>query len=147
MPFGAGAEPLAQRPGRFQVVANLARPAHGSESEPRSTDDGPPIVLLAAGGQSPLRLLEWRISDVHRRITTYIPATLRPWYHPIRSSLSLQIGHFGAIAQLAERLDRTQEVGGSNPPSSIEKDGLQMRHFRVSDSDLTSRPRAPQFRH
>jgi hypothetical protein len=26
----------------------------------------------------------------------------------------------GAIAQLAERLDRTQEVGGSNPPSSIE---------------------------
>ena len=27
--------------------------------------------------------------------------------------------HHGAIAQLAERLDRTQEVGGSNPPSSI----------------------------
>ncbi len=27
----------------------------------------------------------------------------------------------GAIAQLAERLDRTQEVGGSNPPSSIPK--------------------------
>src|SRR3954471_12781969 len=26
---------------------------------------------------------------------------------------------FGAIAQLAERLDRTQEVGGSNPPGSI----------------------------
>src|SRR5262249_18729986 len=25
----------------------------------------------------------------------------------------------GAIAQLGERLDRTQEVGGSNPPSSI----------------------------
>lgn len=27
----------------------------------------------------------------------------------------------GAIAQLAERLDRTQEVGGSNPPSSTQK--------------------------
>ena len=27
----------------------------------------------------------------------------------------------GAIAQLGERLDRTQEVGGSSPPSSIEK--------------------------
>ena len=25
----------------------------------------------------------------------------------------------GAIAQLGERLDRTQEVGGSSPPSSI----------------------------
>jgi hypothetical protein len=27
----------------------------------------------------------------------------------------------GAIAQLGERLDRTQEVGGSSPPSSIEE--------------------------
>ena len=27
----------------------------------------------------------------------------------------------GAIAQLAERLDRTQKVGGSNPPSSISR--------------------------
>src|ERR1700712_548458 len=59
-----------------------------------------------------------RLSPAHRAISTHIPATLRPWTHPIRSSLSLQIGHFGAIAQLAERLDRTQEVGGSNPPSS-----------------------------
>ena len=29
------------------------------------------------------------------------------------------VGHLGAIAQLGERLDRTQEVGGSSPPSSI----------------------------
>ena len=29
--------------------------------------------------------------------------------------------HRGAIAQLGERLDRTQEVGGSSPPSSIGK--------------------------
>src|SRR5206468_1588531 len=28
-------------------------------------------------------------------------------------------GSPGAIAQLGERLDRTQEVGGSSPPSSI----------------------------
>ena len=27
----------------------------------------------------------------------------------------------GAIAQLGERLDRTQEVGGSSPPSSTSK--------------------------
>jgi hypothetical protein len=31
----------------------------------------------------------------------------------------------GAIAQLAERLDRTQEVGGSNPPSSIGRSGCE----------------------
>ena len=33
----------------------------------------------------------------------------------------------GAIAQLAERLDRTQEVGGSSPPSSI----AQPSRFRL----------------
>ena len=109
---------VAHRPGRFQVVANLALPTRGSESESRSTDHEHPIAVTGPRDQSPLRLLEWRISDVDRRISTYIPATLRPWKHPIRRSLSLQIGHYGAIAQLAERLDRTQEVGGSNPPSS-----------------------------
>jgi hypothetical protein len=55
--------------------------------------------------------------------------TYRPQSPPIRCTMgrrerqqkardSLQIRRFGAIAQLAERLDRTQEVGGSNPPSS-----------------------------
>jgi hypothetical protein len=36
----------------------------------------------------------------------------------------------GAIAQLGERLDRTQEVGGSSPPSSITKASL-LRGFSV----------------
>lgn len=35
--------------------------------------------------------------------------------------MNLPARHRGAIAQLAERLDRTQEVGGSNPPSSIRR--------------------------
>src|SRR5689334_6974096 len=70
-----------------------------------------------------------RISAPHRPIPNHIPATLRPCTHPIQSSLSLQIGHFGAIAQLAERLDRTQEVGGSNPPSSIDEEALQTGIF------------------
>ena len=35
----------------------------------------------------------------------------------------------GAIAQLGERLDRTQEVGGSSPPSSIFTKFLQGRGF------------------
>ena len=42
----------------------------------------------------------------------------------------------GAIAQLGERLDRTQEVGGSSPPSSIKKSPPNRRvfcwpHFKV----------------
>src|SRR3954471_6400202 len=37
----------------------------------------------------------------------------------------------GAIAQLGERLDRTQEVGGSSPPSSIARDSRPLRGFRA----------------
>src|SRR5215211_6870378 len=43
------------------------------------------------------------------------PATIG-W--PSRADLLLRTAHRGAIAQLGERLDRTQEVGGSSPPSS-----------------------------
>jgi hypothetical protein len=35
----------------------------------------------------------------------------------------------GAIAQLGERLDRTQEVGGSSPPSSIEGSSCKSATF------------------
>src|SRR5205823_4044860 len=37
----------------------------------------------------------------------------------------------GAIAQLGERLDRTQEVGGSSPPSSISM--FEVPYFDVTD--------------
>src|SRR5215469_10684398 len=37
----------------------------------------------------------------------------------------------GAIAQLGERLDRTQEVAGSSPASSIEKSPSSRRVLRV----------------
>jgi hypothetical protein len=43
----------------------------------------------------------------------------------------------GAIAQLAERLDRTQEVGGSNPPSSIDPKSL---HVGISASTSRFQP-------
>ncbi|MEA2168274.1 MAG: hypothetical protein QOF76_1574, partial [Solirubrobacteraceae bacterium] len=35
----------------------------------------------------------------------------------------------GAIAQLGERLDRTQEVGGSSPPSSIRREAERSSGF------------------
>ncbi len=38
----------------------------------------------------------------------------------------------GAIAQLGERLDRTQEVGGSSPPSSTEEPPASGRFFGFS---------------
>jgi hypothetical protein len=117
-PFGAGPGAVRPAPGRFQGRVDVARPARGSEWGYGSTDHRHAIAAAGADDGPPLRRLEWRTPDVDRPISTYIPATLRPWNHPIRCSLSLQIGNFGAIAQLAERLDRTQEVGGSNPPSS-----------------------------
>jgi hypothetical protein len=44
----------------------------------------------------------------------------------------------GAIAQLGERLDRTQEVGGSSPPSSIGK-GPAVRAFLLPGVCLPAR--------
>ena len=40
-----------------------------------------------------------------------------PWMHGNADTLA----SLGAIAQLGERLDRTQEAGGSSPPSSIDR--------------------------
>ena len=39
---------------------------------------------------------------------------------------------YGAIAQLGERLDRTQEVGGSSPPSSTRLNACKSASFEVS---------------
>src|SRR6266849_3476459 len=41
------------------------------------------------------------------------------WWAGILPTQPALPGRHGAIAQLGERLDRTQEVGGSSPPSSI----------------------------
>jgi hypothetical protein len=56
----------------------------------------------------------------------------------------------GAIAQLGERLDRTQEVGGSSPPSSIDETPARSRFPRkpaiagaASASRQHPRPQAP----
>jgi hypothetical protein len=70
---------------------------------------------------------------------------------PRRSGL--HFGAPGAIAQLGERLDRTQEVGGSSPPSSIEN-RLLARGFRLPwratrqahDVLLGIRPDSPRAR-
>jgi hypothetical protein len=51
----------------------------------------------------------------------------------------------GAIAQLAERLDRTQEVGGSNPPSSIQS-APHMRGLAPIDPDSARFGRRPELR-
>ena len=48
----------------------------------------------------------------------------------------------GAIAQLGERLDRTQEVGGSSPPSSIGRGQLD-NGFGCYRTYCRSEPREP----
>ena len=45
----------------------------------------------------------------------------------------------GAIAQLAERLDRTQEVGGSNPPSSIYEEPALRGASPLGDQSISLR--------
>src|SRR4051812_13696631 len=56
---------------------------------------------------------------------------------PWRSAASPEVDARGAIAQLGERLDRTQEVVGSSPTSSIGSPWL------VDDAPVTCRPRIP----
>lgn len=67
---------------------------------------------------------------VYPRISGGIPPDIRK----ARLNFSLQIFGLGNRTVLAEPLDRTQEVGGSNPPSSIDLKGLQMgtSHMKVA---------------
>src|SRR5204863_5568434 len=51
----------------------------------------------------------------------------------------LPIPPLGAIAQLGERLDRTQEVGGSSPPSSIAKPPLSGGFFFLARARRSGR--------
>src|SRR3954454_20750304 len=53
----------------------------------------------------------------------------------------------GAIAELGERLDRTQEVGGSSPPSSIVTEPLLTRGFRPSTTGRSGDHFVRRFRH
>ena len=67
---------------------------------------------------------------------------------PGRDARRLQSrGPPGAIAQLGERLDRTQEVGGSSPPSSIVAKPLHAQGFRVSGGGGLKAAIALRFRH
>ncbi len=72
----------------------------------------------------PSRLVVRRLSAVPVEVISMsvratLGARLRPWPPP------------GAIAQLGERLDRTQEVGGSSPPSSILRKSVVCGVFTV----------------
>ena len=62
------------------------------------------------------------------------PAAGRADQPAVARGARLQSGLQGAIAQLGERLDRTQEVGGSSPPSSITIDVPEIRDFARFDA-------------
>jgi hypothetical protein len=55
----------------------------------------------------------------------------------------LQIDGLGNQTVLAEPPYRTQEVGGSNPPSSIDEEGLQTRSFAFRRAVQTAPPLTP----
>jgi hypothetical protein len=67
-------------------------------------------------------------------------ATSRAAHYTCRMLLADLRVHLGAIAQLGERLDRTQEVAGSSPasstilmkvePAQFPERGLGLRRFR-----------------
>jgi hypothetical protein len=51
------------------------------------------------------------------------------------------------VSVQSERLDRTQEVGGSNPPSSIASKSLQTRHLAFPRAVRTAPPFSPPISH
>ena len=79
------------------------------------------------------------VIEVHRRISAHIRARLAIRLPAVSRTNPLEIAANGAIAQLAERLDRTQEVGGSNPPSSIASKALQTGHIGFRGGIRTGR--------
>jgi hypothetical protein len=80
------------------------------------------------------------------RIPKPIRCKLRPLPAAPQTLFSCKTATYGAIAQLAERLDRTQEVGGSNPPSSTHRHPLQTGRLRSPGGNLNHRLLSPAFR-
>jgi hypothetical protein len=68
----------------------------------------------------------WRGSARTGSVSPALPRRLLPLHLPDHT-----LATRGAIAQLGERLDRTQEVGGSSPPSSIHKVPAKSQVFMV----------------
>jgi hypothetical protein len=100
----------------------------------------------------------WPFVPESPHIRVYIPA-----YPPENSGLEsvhddlfiLQISSLRMQTVLAEPLDRTQEVGGSNPPSSIDEEGPQtgqigsgepFERLRLAERRLPSPPLLDAFR-
>ena len=46
-------------------------------------------------------------------------------------------GYDGAVAQLGERFNGIEEVGGSSPPSSTKLDKIKNLHIEIQVSSLT----------
>src|SRR5205823_3658259 len=66
-----------------------------------------------------------------------------PGDSPSRAKLGQTARHLpphGAIAQLGERLDRTQEVGGSSPPSSTSRIARSCGRFAYPERSLSRCP-------
>src|SRR3954451_3232490 len=77
-----------------------------------------------------------------------------PWWPAGQASAAIlasprQAAAPGAIAQLGERLDRTQEVAGSSPASSISESPAIGRLFRPGDPPQpgSNRPQSPSGAH
>src|SRR3954451_21522447 len=74
------------------------------------------------------------MTSVHRCIGKLGAYLCRKIQAASRMRATIQVR--GAIAQLEERLDRTQEVGGSSPPSSTP--GSPRRHWDVEADERKS---------
>ena len=109
-----GDEELGRRLGeRIRLVRPLRRPK-GLVLEPFN------LGFIRAMGALQFQVLsDCVVEDAHGD-SVRLAKTMRLSFRLRANGINFPATHHGAIAQLAERLDRTQEVGGSNPPSSID---------------------------
>jgi glycerate kinase family protein len=77
----------------------------------------------------------------NRRISPRNPIPVCPKSHPEASGFVLQIGNLHQAVPPHRSLNRTQEVGGSNPPSSIGETPCGGAEFVFEAVDLADRVR------
>jgi PD-(D/E)XK nuclease superfamily protein len=87
----------------------------------RTTYDASEVDAIAVYCPDTERCYLLPIADIGRRGNVYLRLAPARNNQEIAITYAADYEFHGAIAQLGERLTGSQEVGGSNPPSSIEE--------------------------
>src|SRR3954471_18368928 len=103
------------------VVVPTRTCRHTPRGYVRTTYDASDVDAIAVYSADTERCYLLPLADVGRRGNVYLRLAPARNNQEIAITYAVDYEFPGAIAQLGERLTGSQEVGGSNPPSSIEE--------------------------